>query len=116
MPDDTAARTRRRALAQALYRKLYGAELLIATHDLDQFALVRLRENRERADDVEQVLPIQHAGHQSLLVVRATVTMSQILHRTWPWVGPAVEMLFDMRSDGAELSLIAAGGHHKLIE
>ena len=81
VPDDAAALARGFAFQQALHCELYGAELLIAPDDLDRLALVVRREQREGANDVEQVVAVQHARHEALLVVWAAAAVFQIIQR-----------------------------------
>ncbi len=64
---------------QALHRQLHGAELLVASDDLDDLAFVVGREQGESADDVEQVVPVQHPGDKALLVVWAAAAVLQIV-------------------------------------
>ena len=102
-------RSRGLAFEQSLDRELDGAELLVTADDLDRLALVVGREERERADQVEQVVAVEHAGHEPLLVVRAAGTVVQVIDRFAVRVGPAVEILFGLRRDRAELRLLPAG-------
>jgi hypothetical protein len=44
---------------------------LVAADDLDRLALVIRREQREGLNQVEQVVPVEHAGDETLLVVGA---------------------------------------------
>ena len=115
VPDDAAALAGRLAFQQALHGQLDGAELLVTSDDLDDLALVVGGEQREGADDVEQVVAVEHPGHEALLVVRAAAAVLQIVHRTRKRVRPAIEMLFVVRGDGAELRLLPAGGDDELI-
>ena len=115
VPDDAAALAGTLALQQTLHRQLHGAELLVAPDDLDDLALVVGREQGEGADDVEQVVAVQHPGHEALLVVGAAAAVLQIVHRTRKRVGPAVEVLFAVGGDGAELRLLPAGGDEELV-
>jgi hypothetical protein len=79
MPDDTAPLARSSTLQEALDRELYRPELLIAADDLDDLSLVVGAEQREGADDVEEIVPIQHAGHKALLVVGTAGAMLKIV-------------------------------------
>ena len=71
VPDDAAALAGIAAFEQPLHRQLHRAELLIAADDLDYLALVIRRKQREGPNQVEQVVPVEHAGHETLLVVGA---------------------------------------------
>ena len=71
VPDDAAALAGVLALQQALHRQLDGAELLVAPHDLDGLALVVGRKEREGADEVQQIVAVEHPGHQALLIIGA---------------------------------------------
>ena len=66
---------------QALHRQLDGAELLVAAHDLDGLAFVVGGKQREGADEVEQVVAVEHPGDEALLVVGAAGAVFQIVHR-----------------------------------
>lgn len=101
--------------SQALYCQLDGAELLVASDDLDDLAFVVGGEQGEGADDVEQVVPVQHSGDEALLIVWAAAAVLQIVHRSWERVGPAVEVLFVVRGDRAELGLLPASRDDELI-
>src|ERR1700730_10806976 len=98
MPDDATALAGSSSFKQALYCQLDGAELLVASDDLDDLAFVVGREQGEGADDVEQVVAIQHPGHEALLVVWAAAAVLQIVHRTWKRVCPPEEKLFIVRA------------------
>ena len=115
VPDDAAALAGALAFQEALHRQLDGAELLVAPHDLDRLALVVGGEQGEGADDVEQVVPVEHPGDEALLVVGAAAAVVQIVHRTGIRVRPAVEVLFAVGGDGAELGLLPAGGDDELV-
>ena len=71
VPDDAAALAGITAFDQPLHRQLHRAELLVAADDLDRLALVIRREQREGPNQVEQVVPVKHAGDETLLVVGA---------------------------------------------
>ena len=77
VPDDAAALAGVLAFEEALHRQLDGAELLVAAHDLDGLALVVRREEREGADQVQQVVAVEHPGHQALLVIGAAAAVVQ---------------------------------------
>ena len=80
VPDDAAALARGLAFQQSLHGQLDGAELLVAADDLDGLALVVGGEQREGADEVEQVVAVEHPGHEALLVVGAAAAVLQIVH------------------------------------
>ena len=67
----------RLAFQQTLHGQLDGAELLIAPDDLDRLAFVVGGEEREGADEVEQVVAVEHPGHEPLLVVGAAAPCSR---------------------------------------
>ena len=115
MPDDAAALAGVLACQQALHGQLDGAELLVAAHDLDRLALVVGRKEGEGADQVEQIVAVEHAGHQALLIVGAALAVFQIVHRAGIGIGPAVEIFLAVGGDGAELGLLAAGGNDDLV-
>ena len=115
VPDDAAALARGLAFEQALHRELHGAELLVTPDDLDDLALVVGGEQREGADDVEQIVAVEHAGDQALLVVRAAAAVIQIIQGTRERVRPAIEMLFVMGGDGAEFRFLPAGRDDELV-
>ena len=115
MPDDAAALAGALAFQQSLDGQLDGAELLVASDDLDGLALVVGRKEREGADEVEQVVAVEHPGHESLLVVGAAAAVVQIIHRSGIRVGPAVEIFLAVGGDGAELGLLPAGGDDELV-
>ena len=115
MPDDAAALAGALSFQQALDRQLDGPELLVTSNDLDGLALVVGRKEREGADQVQQIVPVEHPGHQSLLVIGAALAVLQVVHRTGIGIGPAVEVLLAVRGDSAELGLLAAGGDDDLV-
>jgi len=78
MPDDAAAFPWSFTVQQPLHGFLDGAELLIAPNDLDGFALVVDREEREVADNLQQVHWVEHSSHQPLLIVGGTAAMLQV--------------------------------------
>ena len=71
VPDDAAALAGIAAFEQSLHRQLHRADLLVAADHLDRLALVIRREQREGPNQVEQVVPVEHAGDETLLVVGA---------------------------------------------
>ena len=115
VPDDAAALAGVRAFQQALDRQLDRAELLVAAHDLDGLAFVVGGKEGEGADQIEQVVAVEHAGHQALLVVGTAGAVIQILHGAGIGVGPAEKEPLAVGGDGAELGLLAAGGDHELV-
>src|SRR5438094_290790 len=62
VPDNTAALLFVFALKQSFDRELHRPELLIPPDDLDGLAFVIRGEQGERADEVEEVVLIQHPG------------------------------------------------------
>ena len=63
----------------------------------------------------EQVVPVEHTGDEALLVVRAAAPCSRSSTVRGIRVGPTVEVLLAVRSDRAELRLLAAGRHDELV-
>ena len=92
VPDDAAALAGVLAFQQALHRQLHRAELLVAAHDLDRLAFVVGGKQGEGADQIEQVVAVEHAGHQALLVVGTAGAVFQIVHGAGIGVGPAVKI------------------------
>ena len=115
VPNDAAPLAGILALKQTLHCQLHRAELLVAGHHLDHLALGVGAEDRERADEIQKVVPIQHPGHEALLVIRTAISMVQIVQRARIRIRPPVEMFFVVRGERAELRLLAAGGDHELI-
>ena len=115
VPDDTAALAGVLASQQTLHREFDGAELLVAPHDLDGLALVVGRKEREGADEVQQIVAVEHPGNQALLIVGAAAAVREVVHRAGIGIGPAVEVFLAMGGDGAELGLVAAGGNDDLV-
>ena len=100
---------------QAFHGQFYGAKLLIAPNDLDRLALVVGGEQREGADEVEQIVAVQHPGHETLLVVGAAAAVFQVVQRARKRVRPAVEVLFVVGGDSAEFGFLPAGGYNELV-
>ena len=115
VPDDATALAWALPFQQTLDRELYCTELLVAPYDLDGLTPVVGREQGKSADDVQQVVAIQHPGDQSLLIVGTACSVFQFVQRERIGISPAVEVFFAMSSDGAELRLLAAGGNNDLI-
>ena len=115
MPDNAAALAGVGAFQQALYPQLHSAKLLLAAHDLDRLAFVVGRKQGEGADQIEQVVAVEHAGHQTLLVVGTAGAVFQILHSAGIGIGPAEKQPLAVGGDGAELGLLTAGDDHELI-
>ena len=80
MPNDAATLAGIAAFEQLLHRQLHRAELLVAADDLDRLALVIRREQREGRNQVEKVVPVEHAGHETLLVIWAAGAVVQFVH------------------------------------
>ena len=115
VPDDAAALAGSLAFQQALHGQLHGAELLIAPHNLDDLAFVVGGKQREGADDVQQVIAVEHPGNEALLIVGAAAAVFQIIQRPWKRVCPAIEVFFAVGGDGAELRFLPAGGDDELV-
>ena len=115
VPDDAAPLPGALAFEEALHRQLDGAELLVAPHDLDRLALVVRRKEGEGADQVQEVVAVEHPGDEALLVVGAAAAVGDLVHRPGIGIGPAVEVLLAVGRDGAELGLVPAGGDDDLV-
>ena len=81
MPDDAAALPWALACQKAFDRQFDGAELLVAAHDLDGLTLIVGRKEGEGADEVQQVVAVEHSGNQALLIVGAAAAVVQISPR-----------------------------------
>jgi len=115
VPDNAAALARVLPRQQTLHRQLDGAELLVAPHDLDGLALVVGRKQGERADEIQQIVAVEHPCDQALLIVGAAPTVGQIVHCAGIGIGPAVKVFLTIGRDRAELGLLAAGGNEDLV-
>jgi hypothetical protein len=102
---------------EPVHRRLHRAELLIAADDLDH-AAVHWLEQREVADDVEQVRRPEHASDELLLArqVRRR-THTEIFGDIAEWYGRCVlplEVVLHVGADGADTGLIEAGCDEEL--
>ena len=115
MPDNAAALAGVGTFQQALHPQFHRPELLVAAHDLDGLTLVVGGKEGKGADQIEQVVAVEHASDQALLVVGRTGTVVQVLHCARVRIGPTEKKPFAVGGDGTEFGLLPAGGHHELV-
>ena len=102
------------AILQALYRLVHRPKLLIAARQLDGLA-VDLHEQREVANDVQQIGFVEHSGHQALLLrqVGNVQRRRHVLFTRWGDSFPAGKVL-EQAANRANAGLVEAGAYQQL--